>query len=243
MTNRMNNATLVFDLDGTLVDTAPDLIAAANHALADLSLPPLPAETLTSAIGFGARRMIEVGLKETGVTLPDPEVDRLLVRFLAYYEPNIARESRPFAGAVAALEKFRGEGARLAVCTNKRAALAERLLGELGLRDLFAAVAGRDTFPMHKPDPGHLLGAIELAGGNRALAIMVGDSGIDIATARAATVPAIGCTFGYSDQPVATYGPDAVIESYAELEATIRRLLPGTAERAAIGEPDRRPQN
>ena len=227
----MNNATLVFDLDGTLVDTAPDLIAAANHALADLSLPPLPAETLRSAIGFGARRMIEVGLKETGVTLDEPEIDRLLVRFLAYYEPNIARESRPFEGAVVALERFRAEGARLAVCTNKRAGLAEQLLAALGLRDLFAAVAGRDTFPTHKPDPGHLLGTLGLAGGDRTRAVMVGDSGIDIATARAASVPAIGCTFGYSDQPIRTYGPDAVIESYAELDIAIRSLLPGPSER------------
>lgn len=227
----MNNATLVFDLDGTLVDTAPDLIAAANHALADLSLPPLPAETLRSAIGFGARRMIEVGLKETGVTLDEPEIDRLLVRFLAYYEPNIARESRPFEGAVVALERFRAEGARLAVCTNKRAGLAEQLLAALGLRDLFVAVAGRDTFPTHKPDPGHLLGTLGLAGGDRTRAVMVGDSGIDIATARAASVPAIGCTFGYSDQPIRTYGPDAVIESYAELDIAIRSLLPGPSER------------
>lgn len=227
----MNNATLVFDLDGTLVDTAPDLIAAANHALADLSLPPLPAETLRSAIGFGARRMIEVGLKETGVTLDEPEIDRLLVRFLAYYEPNIARESRPFEGAVTALERFRAEGARIAVCTNKRAGLAEQLLAELGLRDLFAAVAGRDTFPTHKPDPGHLIGTLRLAGGDRTRAVMVGDSGIDIATARAAGVPAIGCTFGYSDQPIQTYGPDVVIESYAELHAAILSLLPGASER------------
>lgn len=222
----MHNATLVFDLDGTLVDTAPDLVAAANHALADLALPPIPAETLRHAIGFGARRMIEVGLKETGLTLDDAEIDRLLVRFLAYYEPNIARESRPFDGAVEALERFRAEGARLAVCTNKRAALAEQLLGELGLRGLFAAVAGRDTFPVHKPHPDHLLGTIRIAGGDRSVAVMVGDSGIDIATARAAAIPSVACTFGYSDVPIATYGPDTIIEAYADLDAAIRTLLP-----------------
>lgn len=222
----MHNATLVFDLDGTLVDTAPDLVAATNHALADLSLPPVPAETLTSAIGFGARRMILVGLKQTGVTLDEPEVDRLLARFLAYYEPNIARESRPFEGAVAALEHFRSEGARLAVCTNKRLALAEQLLAELGIRDLFQAVAGRDSFPVHKPHPDHLIGAIRIAGGDRAVAVMVGDTGIDIETARAAGVPSVACTFGYSDVPVATYGPDTVIDTYAELDTAVRKLLP-----------------
>lgn len=222
----MHNATLVFDLDGTLVDTAPDLVAATNHALADLSLPAVPAETLTSAIGFGARRMIVVGLRETGVTLDEPEIDRLLARFLAYYEPNIARESRPFEGAVAALERFRAEGARLAVCTNKRLALAEQLLAELGIRDLFRAVAGRDSFPVHKPHPDHLLGTIRLAGGDRTIAVMVGDTGIDIETARAAGIPSVACTFGYSDVPVATYGPDTVIDAYAELDAAVRKLLP-----------------
>ncbi|AHB48690.1 phosphoglycolate phosphatase [Hyphomicrobium nitrativorans NL23] len=221
----MHNATLVFDLDGTLVDTAPDLVAATNHALADLALPPVPAETLRHAIGFGARRMIVVGLKETGVTLDEPEIDRLLARFLAYYEPNLARESRPFEGAIAALEQFRSEGARLAVCTNKRLALAEQLLAELGVRDLFAAVAGRDTFPVHKPHPGHLTGTIALAGGDKAAAVMVGDTGIDIETARTAGIPSIACTFGYSDVPVATYEPDTVIDSYADLDAAVRKLL------------------
>lgn len=222
----MHNATLVFDLDGTLVDTAPDLVAAANHALSDLGLPAVPAETLRHAIGFGARRMIEVGLRETGLTLDEPDIDRLLARFLAYYEPNIARESRPFEGAVAALERFRSEGATLAVCTNKRLALAEHLLAELRLRNLFAAVAGRDSFPVHKPHPDHLLGTIRMAGGDRSVAVMVGDSGIDIATAKAAAIPSIACTFGYSDVPIATYEPDVVIEAYAEIDAAVRGLLP-----------------
>ncbi|HRN84683.1 MAG TPA: HAD family hydrolase [Hyphomicrobium sp.] len=228
----MHNATLVFDLDGTLVDTALDLVAATNHALADLALPPVPAETLRHAIGFGARHMIVVGLKETGVTLDEPEVDRLLARFLAYYEPNIARESRPFEGAIAVLEQFRAEGARLAVCTNKRLALAEQLLAELRVRDLFTAVTGRDSFPVHKPHPDHLIGTIALAGGDRAVAVMVGDTGIDIETARAAGVPSIGCTFGYSDVPVATYDPAAVVETYAELDGAVRRLLARSAASA-----------
>lgn len=222
----MHNATLVFDLDGTLVDTAPDLVAATNHALADLALPPIPAETLRHAIGFGARRMIMVGLKETGVTLDEPEIDRLLARFLAYYERNIARESRPFEGAIAVLEQFRTEGARLAVCTNKRLALAEQLLTELRVRDLFVAVAGRDSFPVHKPHPDHLTRTIAMAGGDKSASVMVGDTGIDIETARAAGVPSVACTFGYSDVPVATYGPDTIIDAYAELDAVVRELLP-----------------
>ena len=233
----MQNATLVFDLDGTLVDTAPDLVAATNHALADLDLPPIPAETLRHAIGFGARRMIVEGLKQTGLTLPDAELDRLLALFLDYYEPNIARESRPFEGAVEVLERLKGEGARLAICTNKRLALAERLLPELRIDGLFAAIAGRDSFPVYKPHPDHLTGAVRMAGGDVRNAVMVGDTSIDIAAARAAVVPVIGCTFGYSDAPMDTLAPDAIITGYGELEPAVRALLAnfsaGAAARAA----------
>lgn len=221
----MKNATLVFDLDGTLVDSAPDLVAATNHALADLGLAPIAGETLRATIGFGARRMILEGLNQTGRTLPDAEVDRLLARFLAYYEPNIARESRPFDGAVAVLENFRSHGARLAVCTNKRLALAKHLLRELHLDRLFDAVAGRDSFPVYKPHPDHVLGAICMAGGDPRHAVMIGDTAIDVAAAKAAAVPVVACTFGYSDQPVENLGADAVIGHFAELDAAVRRLL------------------
>jgi phosphoglycolate phosphatase len=229
----MHNATLVFDLDGTLVDSLPDLVAATNHALSDLGLPPIPAETLRSAVGFGARRMILDGLEACGRTLPDPEVERLLARFLAYYEPNIARESRPFDGAVAVLERCHAAGAKLAVCTNKRLALADRLLTELDIRGLFDAVAGRDSFPVYKPHPDHVRGAVRLAGGSLASAIMIGDTGIDIAAARAAEIPVIGCTFGYSEQPIASLSPDAVIGHYSELEDVVRRLLSDAGAKAA----------
>ena len=225
----MHNATLVFDLDGTLVDTAPDLVAATNHALADLSLPPVPAETLRHAIGFGARRMIVVGLKETGVILDEPEIDRLLARFLAYYEPNLAQASRPFEGAVAALEKFRSEGARLAVCTNKPQAHTEELLARLGIRANFAAVAGVDTYAFHKPDPRHLLQVISDAGGTAKRAVMVGDTKVDIRTARAAEVPIIGLGHGYSDIPIAQLNPDVTLDDFvglADAIESIRSQLP-----------------
>ena len=221
----MQNATLVFDLDGTLVDSAPDLVAATNHALADLGLQPIAAETLRATIGFGARRMILEGLNQTGRSLPDAEVDRLLARFLAYYEPNIARESRPFEGVGAALESFRAEGARLAVCTTKRLALAEHLLRELNLDGLFDAVAGRDSFPVYKPHPDHVLGAIRMANGDPAAAVMIGDTGIDVAAARAANVPVVACSFGYSEEPVERLGADAIISHYDELASAVRRLL------------------
>ena len=231
----MQNATLVFDLDGTLVDSLPDLVAATNHALSDLSLPTLPAETLRKAVGFGARRMILDGLAQTGVTLPDPEIDRLLARFLADYEPNIAHETRPFDGAVAALESCRAAGARLAICTNKRLALAEHLLKELALDRLFDAVAGRDSFDVYKPHPDHVRGAIRMAGGTETSAVMIGDTGIDIAAARAARIPVVGCTFGYSDGPIEALEPDAVISHYSELDRAVRTLLAQSAAPASPG--------
>lgn len=221
----MQNATLVFDLDGTLVDSLPDLAAATNHALADLGLPAIPAETLRKAVGFGARRMIEDALIQRGAELDQSDIDRLLTRFLAYYEPNIARESRPYDGAVAALEAFRAAGARLAVCTNKRLSLAEHLLAELGISRLFDAVAGRDSFPVYKPHPDHVRGAVRMAGGDLASAVMIGDTEIDIAAAKAAGVPVVGCTFGYSVEPIASFSPDAVIAHYSELDAAVRALL------------------
>jgi phosphoglycolate phosphatase len=222
----MRDLTLVFDLDGTLVETAPDLIAATNHALSDLGLAPVGGDLLKPWIGFGARRMIVEGLRESGRELAEPDVDRLLGRFLAYYEANIAAESYPFPGAVAALSKFRSAGARLAVCTNKREKLSKELLATLDLDHLFGALAGRDTFPVSKPHPDHLLGAIRMVGGDARRAIMIGDTSVDIDTARAARVPVIACSFGYSDTPVRELGPDAVIDHFDELDPAIAAVMP-----------------
>jgi phosphoglycolate phosphatase len=138
----MTGATIVFDLDGTLVDTAPDLANALNDVLARGGHDTVPLETIRHAVGHGARVMIEETLRRAGVT---DDIDRMLAEFLVHYEANIAAESRPFPGAVAALESLAGAGARLAVCTNKRAYLTHKLLAELGLQSDFQAIAGRDT--------------------------------------------------------------------------------------------------
>ena len=222
----MHGLTLVFDLDGTLVDTAPDLIAATNHALLDLGLAPVPHDVLRPAIGFGARHMIVEGLRQTGKTLEDADLDRLLARFLVYYEANIAAESQPFEGVIDALETFRAAGARLAVCTNKRENLSKSLLAALNLYKHFVALAGRDTFSVHKPDPGHLIGTIELANGDPRRAIMIGDSKVDVATAKNALLPVIACSFGYSDLPANELGADAVIGHFEELADAVAALIP-----------------
>lgn len=162
----MRDVTIVFDLDGTLVDTAPDLVDATNHALHLVHLAPIPEDELRPWISFGARRMLVEALACHGQHLADDKVDSLLVGFLTYYEANIANRSRPYHGVIEALDTLRDLGARLAVCTNKREALSLRLLETLKLKERFSAVAGRDTFPVCKPHPEHLLGAIRLASGD-----------------------------------------------------------------------------
>jgi phosphoglycolate phosphatase len=218
----MRDTTLVFDLDGTLVDTAPDLVAATNHVLAHVGLPPIDEKSLRPYIGHGARVMIERATAAAKLCEADREL--LLDRFLDYYGANIAVGSRPFEGAVEALERFRAAGARLAVCTNKREGMSRLLLDTLDLSRYFAAIAGRDTLANCKPHPGALLGTISLAGGNAARAVMIGDSSVDIATAKAAGVPVIAVSFGYTDTPIRDFDPDAVIDHYRELEPAIAAL-------------------
>lgn len=220
----MQNLTVVFDLDGTLVETAPDLIAATNHVMRRAGLAPVPAAHIRPSISFGARAMIEKGLQFHARSLPNVEIDRLLQLFLAHYAENIAVESHAYPGLETALETLAARGATLAVCTNKQHALSRRLLDALGLSRHFKALAGRDTFPVCKPHPDHLTGAIAMAGGDAQRAIMVGDSETDIKTARAAGIPVIGVPFGYTDIPIHELKPDAVITHYRELETAIAAL-------------------
>ncbi len=225
----MQDLTVVFDLDGTLVDTAPDLVRATNHAIASVGLPAVAAGLIRPTVSYGARAMIEHALEIHGRTLDEPEVDKLLATFLDYYSANIAVESRPFPEVPQVLQRMREQGARLAVCTNKREGMSRKLLAELGLLKLFAAVVGRDTLPVHKPDPGHLIGTIILADGNLSNAVMVGDSEVDVKTAKAAGIPVIGVSFGYTVKPVASFAPEGVIAHYRELEAELARVVKAAA--------------
>jgi phosphoglycolate phosphatase len=222
---QLHGVTLVFDLDGTLVDTAPDLIGAANHALGLHGLAPVDAAILRPEISFGARRIIARGLEQHGRPHSDNDLDGLQASFLSYYGRNIANDSRPFPGLIETLQAHKAAGATLAVCTNKVEHLSRALLTELGMLELFAAVAGRDTFAVCKPHPDHLLGAIRLAGGDPARAIMVGDSDTDISTARAAGVPCIAVDFGYTDVPVHKLNPTAVISHYSEFGGAVSQIL------------------
>jgi phosphoglycolate phosphatase len=221
----MPNATIVFDLDGTLVDTAPDLIDTLNVILGHEGLPPIAYGEARKLIGYGARRMIEHGLDVAGRPRPAADVDRMFNAFLAHYADHIADRSRPFAGVEAALDALAARGFVLAVCTNKLEWLAVRLLGALGLATRFAAICGQDTFGVQKPDAGALLGTLGLVGGSRERAVMVGDSQTDIAAARAARLPVVAVDFGYTDIPIAQLGPDKIISHFNELNQSIEALL------------------
>ena len=228
----MPNLTLVFDLDGTLVDTAPDLIASTNHVLDHLGLPHVDAQTLRPFVGHGAKHMIEKAIGAAGEDLTPAEHEDLLRLYLDFYGDHIADGSRPFDGVVPLLERMQRQGVRMAVCTNKMEGMSRLLLDALDLTRYFHAIAGRDTLSAAKPHPDALLGTISLAGGDRSRAVMIGDSGVDIATAKAAGVPVIGVSFGYTETHVADFHPDAVIDHYRELEPAIASILASTNEEA-----------
>lgn len=208
---------LVFDLDGTLVDTAGDLIGTLNHILAEHDIPPLPLETARPMLGAGARALIERGLSAAGRSVSPARLEEMFLAFLARYEAHIADESRPFPGVETALGRFEAAGWAFAVCTNKFEHPSIRLLTELGLAERFRAICGKNTFPFCKPDPRALLATIERAGGDAERSIMVGDSKTDIFTAQAARVPVIAVDFGYTDRHVSEFSPDRVISHFDEL--------------------------
>jgi phosphoglycolate phosphatase len=217
--------TVVFDLDGTLVDTAPDLIGAFNFVLDREGLPPVPLESARSMIGAGARRLIERGLEIEGRSAGVEDVTRLTSDFIDYYAAHIADASRPFEGLESALDDLEARGYRFAVCTNKLEWLSKLLLDRLGLSARFAAICGADTFGVSKPDPAILRQTVARAGGQLSAAIMVGDAGPDIGVARRAGIPVIGVEFGYTEVPIADLKPDRLINHMSELPAAVEDLM------------------
>jgi phosphoglycolate phosphatase len=216
-------ATIVFDLDGTLVDTAPDLCAALNHALDALGRPGVPADDVRHMVGHGARKLLELGLAANGGASPEL-IEAGMKPFLRYYAANIAVGSRPYPGVEAAMDAMAAEGSVLAICTNKPVALSVALVSALGWGGRFAANIGFDSVPSPKPDPAHLFAAIDAAGGQPRSSVFVGDSITDTRTAIAARIPVIAVSFGFSDRPVGELGADMVIDDYAALLPALRQL-------------------
>src|SRR5437899_6688329 len=217
--------TVVFDLDGTLVDTAPDLINALNFILDREGLTPVLLHSARNMIGAGARRLIERGLELDGRSADLADITRLTSDFIDYYAAHIADASRPFDGLESALDDLSARGYRFAVCTNKLEWLSKLLLDRLGLSARFAAICGADTFGVSKPDPAILRETVVRAGGQLSSTLMVGDAGPDIGVARRAGVPVIGVGFGYTDVPIADLKPDRLIHHLSELPAAVEALM------------------
>lgn len=219
---------IAFDLDGTLVDTAPDLLSTLDHVLSAHGIAPVDRDEARPMIGGGARLLIVRALNRTGVDVSPEELDRLNRQFLDHYAAHIADASRPFPGLEQALDRLQARGAILAVCTNKLEYLARLLLDGLGMTSRFAAITGADTFGIAKPDPLPLLSTIAACGGAAGRAVMVGDSATDIATAQAAGVPSVAVSFGYTETPAAQLGADRLIHHFSDLEAAVDELLSST---------------
>jgi len=220
---------LVLDLDGTLVDTIDDLVAALNTILAKEGVRPAARESVRAIVGNGARAMLEAAFAAERRSLAADAMETLDAASIDHYAAHIAERSRPFLGAEAMLDRFAAAGWRLAICTNKPEGLSRALLQALGLAGRFAAIAGQDTFAFRKPDPRHLTETIRRAGGILARAIMVGDSAIDVETARAAQVPVVAVDFGYSPLPVGGLGADRVIIGLDRLWDAVASLRPATS--------------
>lgn len=222
---QLAGCTIAFDLDGTLVDTAPDLIGTLNVILRQEGVTEIPLAAAREVIGHGARAMLKLGFETAGKPLDEARVSPLFDEFLTIYRGRIAQESRPFEGLIEALDALEADGAAFVVCTNKRTDLSLQLLDALDLTRRFKAVCGADLPPAMKPDPRHILHAVQMAGGDPARALMVGDAATDANAGKAAGVPVVLATFGYTDAPVHQLHHDALIDSFAELPEVARRLL------------------
>jgi phosphoglycolate phosphatase len=217
--------TVVFDLDGTLIDTAPDLIDTLNVTLKRQGLQPVAYDKARPMIGGGTRRMIERALAAEIGSAAKADVDRMFKDFIEYYAAHIADRSRPYPELEEALDHLAASGHRLAVCTNKLEWLAVKLLNTLDLARYFACICGQDTFEVMKPNPEILLGTIRRASGDPKYTVMVGDSGTDISTARNANVPVVAVDFGYTEVPIESLYPDRIISSYVDLPAAIEAVV------------------
>ncbi len=226
----MSQPIIVFDLDGTLVDTAPDLLDSLNHVLGAGGMAQTDTKGFHRFVGHGGRVMIERAYAAQKKALAIDEHDRLFDIFLGHYGGNIPGKSQPYPGVVEALDRFAAQGFLLAVCTNKTSEFSERLIAALGLTRRFAAICGGETFAFRKPDPRHLTATIAKAGGDPNRAVMVGDSQTDIDTAKAAGIPVVAVDFGYTDRHVREYEPSAIISHFDELTVGLATGLMAAAD-------------
>ncbi len=218
------HSVLLIDLDGTLVDSEPDLTAALNATLAEYGRAAVDSSDVRRMVGDGLVKLVERGFAATG-GLPSEAVQaEAVARCLAHYKAAPTARSKPFPGAPEVLAALRKQGWRHAICTNKPEELSRIVLENLGLLPLVDAVVGGDSLPVRKPDPGHPLGTLERIGASPDQAVFLGDSINDLKAGRAAGLPVILVTFGYTVTPAAELGADALIDSFAGLPRALEQL-------------------
>jgi phosphoglycolate phosphatase len=215
---------LLFDLDGTLVDTAPDLLLALNAVLASAGRRPLGLAALKAMVGGGVRILLQRAFEATGAPITPPRLPELEAQYLTEYGRQLTANSRPFPHVQDTLIALRQGGAHLAVLTNKPQALTERLLNALDLAQYFAVIRGAETSCSIKPDARVVAEVIAALGGSTSDAVMIGDSATDVATARSAALPIVLVSYGYSPRPPAELGADAVIADFSELRRVLSPL-------------------
>jgi phosphoglycolate phosphatase len=213
--------TVIFDLDGTLVDSAPDLADALDTVLVEQGLAPAGLEGTRALIGHGIAALVRGALVQRGCEPGEAEFSAILERFLHIYGEQLSAKTQAYPGAAKVLAELRRAGWRLVVCTNKREAFSRKILEDLGLLSEFDVIAGPDTFGVAKPDPAHLTRTL-LQGPH--LAIVVGDSAVDVAAARAAGLPVIAVAWGYARGPADELGADEVADSFEQVPAMVEKL-------------------
>jgi phosphoglycolate phosphatase len=209
--------TVIFDLDGTLVESAPDLADATAHVMANRNLPAPAEADIRKYVGGGARKMLHRAFEAAGLHEDQFDMKSALAEFLEFYGKNLAVRTRPFPGVLKALDQLQVRGERLGICTNKYEDFSAVLLRKLDLAKYFGAVLGGDSLDVRKPDGGHILGVIERLKTDPAHAIMVGDTEVDVKAARNAGIPVIAVSFGYSPVPADKLGADLVIDKFDAL--------------------------
>ena len=212
---------ILFDLDGTLVDTAPDLTGALNHVLAQHDLAPFSVEKVRNTVGFGARITLERSFAHYEHPITDDDLDLAHALFLAHYSDNICKDSQLFPGVIDVLKDLKANGISMGVCTNKTEHLSVDLLDQIGVACYFDTICGSDTVPNKKPHPDHIYTAISRAGGVCERTIMIGDSQADVEAARAANIPVIVMSYGYTATPSSELGADLVLDSFADIPSAL----------------------
>ena len=225
MTSLFSGLAICFDLDGTLIDTAPDLVAATNAVMRKADLPEIALQEVRAMIGLGAGALINKAAGAAGKTFEADELAQHVAFFLETYEQNLTGQSQPFDGVIEVLSQLEGQGAILSVCTNKPAHLAGPVLDAFDMAKYFKAVVGHGQAGANKPDGRHISYTVAASGGSLARAIMVGDSAADVQGARNAGVPVIVTSFGYTIEKASALGADAVFDHYREVPDLIEHIM------------------